>query len=631
MSKRTDGQKQLRDYPLETLRDELKAREAKDKQGAGTVMTHPELASFETASIIKTVREQQKVIYGVDDRQDLYQVNDAAILGDADSVVALFSANSVTDNGNGTSTLTTENFGTSQNLCGTEPFRDQPIGAFCSGFLVAPDVIATAGHCVNASSVTTVRFVFGYRMQDATQARTVITNTEIYQGVTLIDRQQASNGADWALVRLDRPVTNHRVVHLRLSGKIDDAQGVHVIGHPVGLPIKVAGGAAVRSNTQAAFFVANLDTYGGNSGSPVFNSQTHEVEGILVRGETDFASNGSCNISLVCPSTGCRGEDCTRTTEFAAKIPLDIKPVPGWFGWEDQGADIAVADLNHSGRPDLLVFHIDNPGGENHGYYRVGWDLSATGNVTGGWSSIKPVPGWFGDEDQGAGIAMADINRNGQSDLVIFHIDNPEGENHGYYRIGWDLDANGDVTGGWSPIKPVPGWFGWEDQGAAIAVADVSRNGQSDLVVFHLDNPEGENHGYYRIGWNLDANGDVTGGWSPVKPVPDWFGWENQGAGIAIGDVNGDGWLDLVVFHLDNPEGENHGYYRIGYRLDANGDVTGGWSPIKPVPGWFGWEDQGAGIALARINDTPQDDLVIFHVDNPGGENHGYYRTVWDL
>jgi hypothetical protein len=77
----------------------------------------------------------------------------------------------------------------------------------------------------------------------------------------------------------------------------------------------------VRNNAPAAFFVANLDTYGGNSGSPVFNSNTREVEGVLVRGETDFATQGGCQVSLVCPTSGCRGEDCTRTTEFANLVP----------------------------------------------------------------------------------------------------------------------------------------------------------------------------------------------------------------------------------------------------------------------------------------------------------------------
>jgi peptidoglycan hydrolase-like protein with peptidoglycan-binding domain len=308
-----------------------------------------------------------------------------------------------------------------------------------------------------------------------------------------------------------------------------------------------------------------------------------------------------------------------------------IRAVPGWFGSEDQGADIAIADISGNGRPDLVVFHVDNPGGDNHGYYRIGWNLDRYGNVTGGWSAIMPVPGWFGWEDQGAGIAIGDINGNGKKDLIVFHVDNPSGDNHGYYRIGCDLDHTGKVTAGWTSIHPVPGWFGWENQGAAIALRDISGNGMKDLVVFHLDNPGGDNHGYYRIGWNVDAAGNVTGGWSAVIPVPGWFGWENQGAGIAIADINNSGRPDLLVFHIDNPAGENHGYYRVGWNLDTAGNVAGGWGPIVALPGWFGSEDQGAGVALADINGTGRQDLVVFHVDNPGGENHGYYRVITDL
>jgi hypothetical protein len=174
----------------------------------------------------------------------------------------------------------------------------------------------------------------------------------------------------------------------------------------------------------------------------------------------------------------------------------------------------------------------------------------------------------------------------------------------------------------------VPGWFGAEDQGAGIAIADISGNGRPDLVVFHIDNPGGENHGYYRIGWSLDQQGRVTGGWSAVMPVPGWFGWENQDGGIAIADIDGSGRPDLLVFHLDNPGGENHGYYRIGGNLSTQGIVTGGWGPVTPVPGWFGAEDQGAGVALWDINGDGRQDLVVFHVDNPGGDNHGYYRVI---
>lgn len=316
--------KQLQELTIADLLQELRAREAKSRKTYRTepLMERKDLREFDEASIVEVLRAKQRVIYETDDRVDLFLLPDGPNKDDADSVVALFRDIDVKDNGDGTSTLLVENFGQARNLCPGERFWEQPIGAFCSGFLVAPDIIATAGHCVNAGNVDDVLFVFGFRMRDAVTAETVIRNAEIYRGVRVIERQQVGKGPDWALVQIDRPVTNHRVVKIRRAGKISDAQVIHVIGHPTGLPTKFAGNAAVRDNQPEAFFVANLDTYGGNSGSPVFNSDTQEVEGILVRGETDFIRQGDCNVSLVCPQPGdCRGEDCTRTTEFAHLVP----------------------------------------------------------------------------------------------------------------------------------------------------------------------------------------------------------------------------------------------------------------------------------------------------------------------
>lgn len=56
-----------------------------------------------------------------------------------------------------------------------------------------------------------------------------------------------------------------------------------------------------------------------------------------------------------------------------------------------------------------------------------------------------------------------------------------------------------------------------------------------------------------------------------------------------------------------------------------------GQSPINTVPGWFGTEDQGAGVALTNLTGNDRPDLLIFHTDNPAGENQGYYRVAFDL
>jgi hypothetical protein len=302
---------------------DLPSDEAGDDDDEGDFL-NPALADVDTETLASMLYERQKVIYGIDDRKDIFEITDTALLKDADCVVALFEKGNVGDNGDGTSTLQTEQFGTANNLCSSEPFRRQPVGAFCSGFLVAPDVVVTAGHCVdppNTPAVTDIRFVFGFRMANATQPPGPIPNSEIYSGRQLLGRQLTQAGLDWAVVRLDRRVTGHRPAPVRRRRRIGRGARVHVIGHPVGLPAKLAGGAIVRDNTPSPFFVANLDTYGGNSGSPVFNSRTHRVEGILVRGERDFVSRGNCTVSFVCPSTGCRGEDVTRITKLVNLIP----------------------------------------------------------------------------------------------------------------------------------------------------------------------------------------------------------------------------------------------------------------------------------------------------------------------
>ena len=236
------------------------------------------------------------------------------------------------------------------------------------------------------------------------------------------------------------------------------------------------------------------------------------------------------------------------------------------------------------------------------------------------------VPDWFSFENQGGGVAVADLRGTGQQDLLLLMVDNPPGKNNGFYRVGRNIDALGNPLGGWTPWAGVPDWFSLENQGADIAAADIDKDGKQDLVVFMIDNPPGRNQGYYRLGKGLDINGNVTGGWQPWIQIPDWFSWENQHGSIALADLQNAGQHDLVVFHIDNPVEQNQAFYKIGKQIDIDGNVTGGWVPDPVpngaqgigwlgVPAWFAWENQGGGIATFIRNGKAA--MVVMMVDNP--------------
>ena len=300
--------------------------------------------------------------------------------------------------------------------------------------------------------------------------------------------------------------------------------------------------------------------------------------------------------------------------------------IPDWFSWDNQGADIAVSDLNNDGQQALIVLMVDSPPGKNKGLYRIGRNLDQEGKVRDGWGNWIEIPDWFSFENQGAGVALAELDGDGRPELVVFMIDNPAGKNQGYYRIGKTLDANGNVTGGWGPWIPVPDWFSWENQHGSIALADLDGDGRPELVVFMIDNPVGKNQGYYRIGKTLDANGNVTGGWSPWIPVPDWFSWENQAGSLTVADL-GTGTIDILAYQVDNPPGLNQGFYKIGKRLDADGNIQhDGWGFWTVLPGWFSDENAGGGIAVMRVGNKHK--LITMLVNDRVGQNEGLYRVL---
>lgn len=270
------------------------------------------VAAALTATPALAVGVQPKVAYGPDNRVEVFSLTGQRA-ANANATVALVPAGSIVNSGNGTSRLVSPSLGSAYNLCAGQRFRAQPTAATCSGFLARPNRVVTAGHCVSRADLAQKRFVFGYRMLNQTQARTTIPNSSIYRGVQLIvDRPEGAQ--DFAVVRLDRNVTGRAPAPIRASNAVARNTSIYVIGHPSGLPAKFAGGANVVGVASPFFFSANLDTFGGNSGSPVFSARDNTVIGILVRGAADYRPRGSCDVVNVLANT--------RAEEHSTRISL---------------------------------------------------------------------------------------------------------------------------------------------------------------------------------------------------------------------------------------------------------------------------------------------------------------------
>ena len=286
-------------------------------------------------------RGGSKPIYGPDNRTDWWDIADPKVKRRAAASVALFAAASLAPQA-GRLKLAASSLGQRLGLCTNERFANQLSGAECSGVLVAPDLVVTAGHCVgeiagraNASMLSDIRFIFGYITLDENDpGQSEFDPDRVFSGKRVVDGKLlgATDGSDdWAVIQLDRAVPKElaQPVKIAREGRIADDQRLDVIGYPSGLPLKYAPGAEIRRNDERAYFVANLDTFGGNSGSGVFASNTNELVGILVRGDTDYYRDRdhSCKRPFFCPSTGCDGEEVTRIEV------VDLPPgVPGESG-----------------------------------------------------------------------------------------------------------------------------------------------------------------------------------------------------------------------------------------------------------------------------------------------------------
>ncbi len=227
-------------------------------------------------------------IYGQDNRQEARQATprDRKL---ADSTAALIVNSFMVDKGSKI-IIDAPTLEDVDGVCAGERFRDQPAAAICSGTLIAPDLMLTAGHCYTNNSIcNNASWVFGFRA--TRDNKYSIKKTEIYKCKEVVYRElNIEAGLDFTVVKLDREVKGHRPVSLRQTGSAIVTTPLVLIGHPRGLPTKIADNAFVTA-VNGNILMSNVDAFTGNSGSGVFNAQHDFLEGVLSFGKEDYVED----------------------------------------------------------------------------------------------------------------------------------------------------------------------------------------------------------------------------------------------------------------------------------------------------------------------------------------------------
>ena len=253
--------------------------------------------------------------------------------------------------------------------------------------------------------------------------------------------------------------------------------------------------------------------------------------------------------------------------------------------------------LCHAGLPDtgnwkcdpLLVDLVPGSPLELVAFARLG-DGPRIWRYLGGcrWEERRAGVQFEGRKSCGGGLALADVNGDGQADLVV--ADHCEGlfvflrEGDGF-RVGVQSLFHEPIV---RPGDDKTMYIGVED----VAVGDVNGDGHADLVACSSDSG-----GIYVYA------GDSSGTnwtWLPTS-LPN-RGWGNR---IALADVNGDGRLDVVCTYNEGPRvwlGDGRG----GFEAASVG------LPSPPIYGLF------HGLQVRDVNEDGRLDLVVANwVDGP--------------
>ncbi len=224
---------------------------------------------------------------------------------------------------------------------------------------------------------------------------------------------------------------------------------------------------------------------------------------------------------------------------------------------------VAAGDVNNDGKTDLALTHHDSFGVVI---------LLGTGDGHFAFAPGSPFVAHQGTKAHNHGLTLADVSSDGNLDITTSNQD----DNSVSVLLG-------DGRGGFAPAAGSPFPVGRAPY--PHAVADVNKDGRPDIVT-----PD--------VGSN-DVSvllGDGRGGFTHAAKSP--YAVAGRPYYIAVGDVNGDAWPDLITTHDD-----------ISLMTTLLGDGRGSFAPAPQSP--FDLGRQAYKLVTADVNKDGRTDIVV--------------------